>query len=83
MQVSRRTALALGGSLVALLSGAAIWKTQSTRGTSTPHGSPRAMERVVDHKGWMLTAADQKKLLEQPAAPAVPSSNADADTEAP
>jgi hypothetical protein len=28
------------------------------------------MERLVDHRGWMLTAADKKKILEgQPAAP--------------
>jgi hypothetical protein len=83
MRVSRRTVLALGGSLVALLSGAALWKTQSTRSAAISGGSLRAMERVVDHKGWMLTAADKKKLEGRPTEAATPSSNADAHADTP
>jgi hypothetical protein len=52
------------------------------------------MERVVDHNGWMLTAADKKKILgSQPSAPATPPSDggvktlpprdADSDADAP
>jgi hypothetical protein len=76
MRVSRRTVLTFGGSVVALLSGAALWKAQSV-GPSPPSGGSReTMERLVDHRGWMLTAADKKKILErQPTAPAAPSSD--------
>jgi hypothetical protein len=35
------------------------------------------MERVVDHNGWMLTAADKKKILDSP------SRDADSDADAP
>ena len=82
MRMSRRTVLAMGGSLVALLSGAALWKAQSTRSVPPSGGPRRAIERVVDHRGWMLTAADKKKLESQPSA-AAPPSNADAHADAP
>ena len=62
MRVSRRTMLAVGGGLVAALSGAAVWKTRPV--TSPTHsGARRLMEQAGDYNGWMLTAADKKKLL--------------------
>lgn len=62
MRVTRRTILALGGSLVALASGTAVWKSRS-RSVARPGAAPETGVRVVDHKGWMLTAADKEKLL--------------------
>jgi hypothetical protein len=94
MRVSRRTVLALGGSLAALLSGIALWRSRSPAGAAPSDAAHRAMERVVDHNGWMLTAADKKKILgSQPSAPATPPSDggvktlpprdADSDADAP
>jgi hypothetical protein len=77
MRVSRRTVLALGGSLAALLSGTALWRSRSPAGGAPAGAANRAMERVVDHNGWMLTAADKKKIL------ASPSRDADSDADAP
>ena len=75
MRVSRRTVLALGGSLAALLSGTALWRSRSPAGDA-PSGAHRPMERVVDHNGWVLTAADKKKILASP-------SRDDSDADAP
>jgi hypothetical protein len=74
MRMSRRTILALGGSLVALASGTAVWKSRWRSG-GLSGASPGTTVRVVDHKGWMLTVADKEKILEKrdadsdPAAP--------------
>lgn len=62
MRVSRRSVLAIGGSLVALLSGAAVWKTRSNAGVMRSTVAPQAMAQAVDYNGWMLTAADKKKM---------------------
>jgi hypothetical protein len=94
MRVSRRTVLALGGSLAALLSGTALWRSRSPAGAAPSGAAGRAIERVVDHNGWILTAADKKKILgSQLSAPAAPSSDsgakappprdADSDADAP
>jgi hypothetical protein len=77
MRVSRRAVLAWGGSLAALLSGTALWRSRSPAAGAPPGAAHRAMERVVDHNGWMLTAADKKKIL------ASPSRDADSDADAP
>ena len=71
MRVSRRQLLALGGSAVALASGAALWKTKSSKPRHSATASPHTTD-VVDHRGWMLTAADKKKIVE--GAPAPPAS---------
>ena len=63
MRVSRRTMLAVGGSLVAVLSGAAVWKSRSVTSATRPGGARHLMEQAVDYNGWMLTVADRKKLL--------------------
>lgn len=62
MRVSRRSVLAIGGSLVALLSGAAVWKTRSSPGVQRSTADRQSMEQAVDYNGWMLTAADKKKM---------------------
>jgi hypothetical protein len=62
VRVSRRSALAIGGSLVALLSGAAVWKTRSHPGVQRSTADRQSMAQAVDYNGWMLTAADKKKM---------------------
>ena len=62
MRVSRRSVLAIGGGLVAVLSGAAVWKTRSNAGVMRSTVGRPAMEQAVDYNGWMLTAADKKKM---------------------
>jgi hypothetical protein len=62
VQLSRRSVLAIGGGLVALLSGATVWKTRSDAGSMRSSVGDRAMEQTVDYNGWMLTAADKKKM---------------------
>ena len=68
MRVSRRQLLALGGSAVALASGAALWKTKSSKPRHPAAASPHTTD-VVDHRGWMLTAEDKKKIVQGPPAP--------------
>jgi len=79
MRVSRRQLLALGGSAVALASGAAFWKTRSSTRPHPAAASPYPTN-VVDHRGWMLTAADKKKIVE--GAPAPPASTNASDNAA-
>ena len=74
MRMTRRTILALGGSVVAVVSGTAVWKSRS-RNAARSGEPPETSARVVDHKGWMLTAADKEKILE--------TRNAGSDADAP
>ena len=61
MRVSRRTILAFGGSLLALFSGTAIWRSQSNRSVPPSRNGERPLH-VIDHNGWMLTASDIERL---------------------
>jgi hypothetical protein len=64
VRVSRRSVLAIGGSLVALFSGAAVWKTRSHPEVQRSTADRQPMEQAVDYNGWMLTAADKKKMVD-------------------
>ena len=76
MRLSRRQLLALGGSAVALASGAAFWKTRSSTRPHPAAASPYPTN-VVDHRGWMLTAADKKKIVESLPGPTAPTNASD------
>ena len=62
VRLSRRAFLAAagGGGLVAAASATAIWR--SRRPTSPPHDTRKAAEPLVDQEGWIVTAADKKKV---------------------
>ena len=64
MRVSRRSVLAIGGGLAALLSGAAVWNTRSHPEVQRSIADREPMEQAVDYNGWMLTAADKKKMVD-------------------
>jgi hypothetical protein len=64
-QVSRRAFLAASGGLVALASGAIFWRSGTPRSRARRMAGPPVSDRYVDHNGWMLTAADKKKVIEQ------------------
>ncbi len=65
-QVSRRAFLAASGGLVALASGAIFWRSGTSGSRARRMAAPPLSDRYVDHNGWMLTAADKKKVMEQP-----------------
>ena len=69
--------LAIGlATAVALASGAAFWKTRPSTRPHSAAQSPHPTD-VVDHRGWMLTAADKKKIVEGLPGPPAPTNASD------
>jgi hypothetical protein len=63
--VSRRAFLTAGGGLVALASAAIFWSSGASSTRARLQTDRPALDRYVDHNGWMLTAADKKKISER------------------